>query len=299
VFAAGRWWSAALACGTGFAAGIVPYLSWSRFRYGGFLTTFRRGWGNFEGPAESPLFYVRNFGTIFSWITLAGLALWIVRWAWQKWSIKKDDRLGTTFGTTEGKRKRRLEAFLWLWAATLLVFFSVLHHKEPRYAIPLAPPLFLLAGSGLSVLLQGRRTAARVAGTALLVGALAYTFLPVRERFAEDFVDDEVSQDMKVSDFLIHNLPPATVLYSNFNYPVFAWYTNLPVQRLPESGPDLYDALTQLPGDGILIAYKPSDEVVDPHLDWLDANPHFRRFREFPALVLYEYHAIADREGSP
>jgi hypothetical protein len=32
---------------------------------------------------------------------------------------------------------------------------------------------------------------------------------------------------MQVSDFLNHNVPPATVLYSTFNYPVFAYYTNL------------------------------------------------------------------------
>jgi hypothetical protein len=28
---------------------------------------------------------------------------------------------------------RTLEAFLWLWAAALLLFFSALRHKEPRY----------------------------------------------------------------------------------------------------------------------------------------------------------------------
>jgi hypothetical protein len=28
----------------------------------------------------------------------------------------------------------------------------------------------------------------------------------------------------------------------------------------------------------------------DPRLNWLDSNPHFRRLREFPSLVLYHYH---------
>jgi hypothetical protein len=91
---------------------------------------------------------------------------------------------------------------------------------------------------------------------------------------------------MQVSDFLNHRVPPGTVLYSNFNYPVFAYYTNLPVHRLPESGPALYDALNRLPDDGILIAYRESDVIADPRLEWLDSNPHFRRFREFPSLVL-------------
>ena len=71
---------------------------------------------------------------------------------------------------------------------------------------------------------------------------------------------------------------------------MFAYYTNLPVHRLPESGPALYDALNRLPGDGILIAYKENDVIADPRLEWLDSNPLFRRFQEFPSVVLYEYH---------
>jgi 4-amino-4-deoxy-L-arabinose transferase-like glycosyltransferase len=289
VLAADRWWRAALACGAGFAAGTGPYFCWSRFRYGGFFRTFRSGWEYFQGSGESPLFYLKNFGNIFSWITLAGLALWIVRWAWENWKQKGGDHRVSPVGQTVGKPSRRLEAFLWLWAAALLLFFTALRHKEPRYVMPLAPPLFLLAGIGLSVLLSARQTAARVAGTVLLVGSLVYSFLPVRQRFQSPFVDDEVSEEMQVSDFLNHNVPHTTVLYSNFNYPVFAYYTNLPVRRLPESGPALYDALNRLPSDGILIVYKEKNIIADPSLEWLDSNPQFRRFRDFNLLALYEY----------
>src|ERR1019366_4242798 len=91
VLTADRWWRAALACGAGFAAGIGPYLCWSRFHYGGFFRTFRNGWEIFQGPGESLLFYLKNFGNIFSWITLAGLALWIGRWAWENWKQKGGD----------------------------------------------------------------------------------------------------------------------------------------------------------------------------------------------------------------
>jgi 4-amino-4-deoxy-L-arabinose transferase-like glycosyltransferase len=286
VFAADRYWRAALACAAGFAVGIGPYLFWSRLRYGGFFGTFRKGWEYLQGPGESPLFYLKNFGNIVSWITVAGLALWIGQWAWENWKQKSGDDRERVVERSVERRSRGLEAFLWVWAAALLFFFSALRHKEPRYVMPVAPPLFLLAGSGLGVLLRGRH---KVAGTLLLVGVLAYTFLPVRQRFESPFIDDEVSEDMQVSDFLNHSVPPNTVLYSNFNYPVFAYYTNLPVHRLPESGPRLYEALNRLPSEGILIAYKPDDVIADPRLEWLDSNPHFRRFREFPSLVLYEY----------
>jgi hypothetical protein len=285
VLGADRWWRAALACGAGIAAGMGPYLCWSRFRYGGFLTTFRRGWRSFDGPGESPFYYLRNFLNIFPWIALAGLALWMGHWAWETWKRKEGDR---RIGADE-KRSLWLQGFLWLWLAVPLVFFSALHHKEPRYIMPVAPPLFLLAGIGLSVVVRAGQSAVRWAGTAVLVGALIFTFLPDRHRFDDPFVDDEESAEMQVSEFLTDTLPPATVLYSNFNYPVFGWLTNLPIHRLPEGGPDLYDALNHLPGDGILIAYRPSDEIAEPRLEWLDSNPHFRRFREFPVLVLYEY----------
>jgi hypothetical protein len=123
------------------------------------------------------------------------------------------------------------------------------------------------------VVLKAHQRPAQVAGTMVLIGALTCTFLPVRQRFESSFLDDEVSEEMQVSDFLNHTVPAATMLYSNFNYPVFAYYTNLPVHRLPESGPALYDVLNHLPSNGILIAYKENDVVADPRLEWRSAEP--------------------------
>jgi len=88
-------------------------------------------------------------------------------------------------------------------------------------------------------------------------------------------------------------MPPRTVLYTNFNYPVFAYYTGLPIQPLLVHDPAFYQDLSrQMPVDGILIAYKDLNE--DPRVEWLDSNPHFRRFKEFPSLLVYEYRVRAD-----
>lgn len=284
VFAADRWWRAALACAAGFILGIGPYLCWSRYAYGRFFFTLVSGWHNVEGSGESRFYYVQNFADIFSWITLVGLALWLIQWAWGKWKKK------------ERKRSLALEAFLWLWAVILFLFFTALSHREQRYAIPLAPPLFLLAGIGLSALVNARQKIARVGGTVLLTAALAFTFFPAFQVFASPFIDREVSEEMVVSDFLNHSAPPNTLLIANLTYPLFAYYTNLNIDIPPEKGPDLYDALNHLDADGIFIAYKNIDgEVAEPSLAWLDANPHFHRFKEFETIVLYNYHVNAGR----
>jgi hypothetical protein len=79
------------------------------------------------------------------------------------------------------------------------------------------------------------------------------------------------------------------VLYANLDYPVFAYYTNQKVVPVPGSDNELYKALDNLPGDGVFIAYKESENNDGPLLSWLDANPHYRRLREFPSIVLYGY----------
>ncbi len=290
VFAASRWWRAAVASALGFLLAIVPYLCWSRIHYGGFLETFRRGWRYYEGARESPLYLARNFGVIFSWITLAGLALWLGRWIWTRHSPGSGhDR------ATEIASQRKLEAFLWLWVLLLVVFFVAVRHQEARYAMPIGLPLFLLAGSGLSTLLDIRYPLAKAVGAALLFAALIYTFSPLRVIFGAPLVERGSSEEMRVADYLDQNLPPGTILYSNFNYPLFGYYTHLPVYELPEAGADLYDALEDLPNDGILIAYKKKEIAADPRLEWLRSHPEFERWHEFPSITLYRFHRNAVR----
>jgi 4-amino-4-deoxy-L-arabinose transferase-like glycosyltransferase len=291
VLTAHRRWRSAGACGIGFALGIAPYLCWSRLRYGGFLTTFRSGWLNFDGPEESPLFYLRNFANVFGWITVAGLALWIGSFAFERWKLRQRGSSVDSDGGAAEDGSQWLKGFLWLWAAAIFVCFSLLSHKEPRYILPLAPPLLLLAGSGLSVLVKGRGRGLRIAGSVVLACALGFAFLPTFQIFDTPFFDNGPNDEITVSDYLTHNLPPSTVLYSTDNYPVFAYFTNLKVTPVLGTGDNLYQTLDHLREDGIFIAYKDDDAADGPRLSWLDANPHYRRMREFPSLVLYSYRA--------
>jgi hypothetical protein len=278
---------------------VGPYLCWSHLRRGGFLTTLRNGWSNFEGPGEPFLYYVNNFIRVFTWLTVTGLVLWILRPLWECREQKRRSigcRMTTAVPSERGPAAN-LDAFLWFWVAAILLLFSSVHHKETRYILPLAPALLLLAGNGLSVLLRGRRIMVRTAGIAILAGSLLYTFLPSFARLRSPFINEENSEEMDVANFLSSSVPPGTVLYTNFNYPVFAYYTNFPVYSLPEDPSEIYDALNQLPTAGLLIAYKDKEFIQDPRLDWLDANRHFQRWREFPSLLIYRYRPAQLRPG--
>jgi hypothetical protein len=270
-----RRWRAMLACAAGFAVGMAPYLCWSRWKYGGFLATFLSGWDNFSGPTHSGWYYVRWSGVIFGWVAVAGVALWAGRAVWTMWRLK-------------GAWEWGWEGYLVLWAVVLLGFFSALGHKEPRYVMPAAPPIFLLAGVGLSALLRGRK---RVVWAGVLVVALGIAFWPDRQRFATGFVDHAVSEEMVVSEYLNATVSPGTLIYANLGYPDFAYYGNFDVEALAESGDDLYDSLKGLDRDGIFVAYTQYEPGVppEPPIAWLDANPHFRKMKVFPTIVVYAF----------
>ena len=286
LFGAQRWFRAALACLAGFTAGMLPYLCWSRWRYGGFLTTLRMGWELYQGGRQSVLYYAQNFGVIFGWITLAGVGLWLARWAWHKWRRLPQPLAD---GRDESLPKW-IDSYLWAWALLVIALFFLMPHQEPRYIMPVAPALFLLAGGGLSYVLTFRRRAWQVGGGLVLAIALLVTFWPDRERLEGPFVNRSVSQEMVVAKYLDENLPPGTTLYCNFNYPVFGFYSHLAIYELRERGPRLYKALERLPVDGVLVAYKDPRIDPDPRPEWLAAHPQFAVFKEFESIVLYRYH---------
>jgi hypothetical protein len=274
-------------CAVGFAVGMAPYFGWSRWRYGGFLATFQSGWVNFSGPRPWGLFYVQHSPIIFGWVALAGLALWAGWCGWRAWQ-----RRGAVFVSWRGLVQSDVfrEGFLGVWGLALLVCFSLIGHKEQRYVMPVAPPLFLLSGVGLSVLLRGRRPGARMGGVVVLAGLLCYDFWPDWHRFEGGLVDHTVSEEMRLSVYLTQTLPPDTIVYTNLNYPNFGYYTNFEIDALQEDGPELYEELNDLPKDGILIAYKVFEgRAPEPPIAWLDANPHFTRVREFKTVVVYRF----------
>jgi 4-amino-4-deoxy-L-arabinose transferase-like glycosyltransferase len=280
---------AVLACSAGFTLGFGPYLLWSRIHYGGFLETLSNGWDNLGGPAYPPWYYLGVVPEMLTWVAVAGLVLWLARrildarraaangsgWNWRRW-------LGP---------KTIPEFFLVLWAVAATVFFCSLNHKEPRYIMPVAPPLLLLAGLGLETLTTFANQRLRWAGRLVLAMALLVVLWPAHHRFDDGFMDDSVSDEMTLAGWLQTNVHPDAILYANQNYPDIAYYSGLKVLDLPESGPKLPSALAAMPAKSLLVAYRANDDGEDvppePAIEDLDRNPRYQRLTELPTLVLY------------
>ncbi len=274
----------------GLCLGLAPYLLWAKLATGSSLAALRAGLSDVSGAAESKLYYLLNFKEAFPWVTLAGLALWLV--ASLRDSLITWGREGEEFVLRIGKRatapRLASDAILWAWAALVLLYFSHLPHKEVRYILPLAAPLFLLAGRGLAVLARARAQQTRAVGMVVLALALAYSFAPLRQRFSMPLISSFVSEEVEASDYLNQRASPAGRLYANFNYPVFGYYTNLKLDLLRQQDMSFYGAFPQnMPADGYLVLYKQVPK--EPTVAWADANPHFRRMKELPSLVIYEY----------
>lgn len=280
--AANRRWKALIACGSGLLVGLAPYLLWSRLHFGAFFFTLHAGWTHVEGPVESFFFYLRNSAIIFTPVAVFGLVVTASLWLWRPFgAVPSRPRLPANLSPVV------LQAFLWLWLLTEFVFFSAVPHKEPRYILPLAPPFLLLAGSGLALMCTLPRKPFRPVGALLLAAFLVFTFVPLRERFRGPFINHDNPEEMLASQFLQSGLPPGTTLYMNFNYPAFAFYTDFLIHELPAVGPALYHEIELIPLGGVLIVYRKTDEVWEPDIEWVNANPKFQRLRDFSTFVVY------------
>jgi hypothetical protein len=285
--AAKRPWKALMACGAGFLIGLVPYLLWSRLNFGAFFFTLQSGWAHVEGPVESAFFYLRNAATIFTPVALFGLVVTA-----SSWLLRPFGALPSRPRVHPNLSPILLQAFLWVWLLIEFVFFSWMPHKEPRYTLPLAPPFLLLAGSGLALICTLPRKPFRAnpwrpVGTLLVAALLVFAFVPLQKRFRRPFFGPDNPEEMLASQFLQSGLPSETTLYMNFNYPAFAFYTDYPIHELPAAGPALYDEIEQIPPGGVLIVYRKTNEVWEPDIEWVNANPKFQRVRDYSTFAIY------------
>ena len=280
-------WRALAATAAGFMAGLGPYLLWSRITYGEYFATIQEAWKGVEGPEPPFTFYLANAPTIFTWIGVAGLLLaagaGLV--AFLK-SLHGAPFRAADFTLTAAPGL--LQGFLWLWLLVDFVFFSRMPHKEPRYIMPLAPPLLLLSGCGLALFCRLPGRLLRPTGVLLLTAGMVVALLPSASRFDGRFVVHDHSEEMDASAFLESRFPSETSIYMNFNYPAFAYFTNYEINELPIGGPEVYRAIDEIPQGGVIVAYR-KNESGDPKIELLNQDLKIERVKEYSTLVIYRH----------
>jgi hypothetical protein len=279
-------WKALIASLSGLAAGLSPYLLWSRLTFDGFLFTLRSGWKHVEGPIESFDFFIRNAPTIFTPVALSGLLLCFAFELCPSVRVYASVRDRTNLWQSNWPNVS-VSIFLWLWLFCTFLFFSMMPHKEPRYILPLTPPLLILAGSGLGLFSALPNRALRIIAAFFLALSLSLTFLPLRERFSGPFVDLTTPDEEIASRFLDALVPATSFLWISFNYPSFAFYTNLRIHELSAVGPELYHQMELIPPGEVLVVYRVAEDPSQSDLVWLDGSHKFIRLREYPSLVIF------------
>lgn len=279
-------------CLAGFLVGVTPYLSWSYRNYGGLFYTLRDGWANFGGPAESSWFYVDRLTLIFSGFAVAGLLLWALCSLFAVWTGQIDGpRLQGTTGALPLPPAVR-QIYLIFWAVALFCCFSALSHKEPRYILPAAAPVYLLSGVGWQTIFSTHRPLARACGTIAMLAAFAACLWTDRMRLRSSFIGHDTNEEMTVSAWIRDHTSARTVLFAASSYPDFAYYSGRTTIPLPSTGRELDKALEKVPEGSLVIVYRYEDDgrPGEPSLSWLQAHPSFHLLHSSSQISLYRVH---------
>jgi hypothetical protein len=160
-------------------------------------------------------------------------------------------------------------------------------HKELRYIFPIALPLILLSAGGISYFTAHENKVIKYMSLIALVLLGVFSFMPVFERTSQPFINTFQTEEMKASEFIKQNYTPSTTIYTNNNYPVFAYYTQMKVVVLEERDQMFYSVFPDnMKEEGIIIVYKGFNH---PTLEWIDSNAHFKLAKEFENLIVYHY----------
>ena len=279
-------WKSLGACMCGLATGLVPYLVWSKVTYGGFLSTIRAGWRNVEGPVQPFLFFFHHATTIFTPTAIAGLLIALV---WQLHILLHPSR--TRYANAASPNPTLaphwIRAWLWLWLALGVVFFSFMPHKEPRYIMPLTAPVLLLGGLGLSLYRGIPNKLLRVSIGCCIAASLVGTLLPLTSRLREPFVNPVRPEEELAAQELEARVPHDVTLYMSFNYPIWAYYSNHRIQELSGIGPDLYREMAQIPPGEVLIIYREAEAASQSDIAWVDGSGRFTRIATYSTFVIY------------
>ena len=253
----------------GFCLILLPYLLWAQITQGSFLSPFIKATQSVAEGNEPWTFYFLRFIYIYPLAVSAGCALRILEIMF-------------------GKKPDRNELFLVLWAFLFMAYLgAATPYKEARYILPITLPAIIISARAFGLLLEAGGERSKAVSLAIIAGIFFISFQPVFSVFSLPFVNVSETDEMKLSEHIKNKYSENAVIYSNQNYPVYAYYTKRKVIRLLQEDDSFYRTYNEtMDTGGLLIAYP---GVKKPSAEWLDANPLFRKETEVNGIALYEY----------
>ncbi|NQU78388.1 glycosyltransferase family 39 protein [Candidatus Woesearchaeota archaeon] len=283
-------WKDALPIGIGFGFGIVPYLVWSQITQGNFLKPFIVAQWMVTGANTTMFFYFSNFLKAYSFVVLFGLIIWAISTLllFRVSTLKKSRKLIIATRIRLKKHLDKVDLVFLIWVLVFLAYMTFLvAHKELRYILPIALPVIILSARGISYITGFNNKTVRHIALILVILLGIGSFAPSFSTLSQPLVNTYQSEEMLASKFIRENYSEDSVIHTNHNYPVFAYYTKMKILKLEERDNTFY---TVFPGnmeeDGLLIIY---NGTKHPTKEWVDNNRHFRFVKEFQNIVIYEY----------
>lgn len=205
-----------------FFATMAPYLIFSQIKYGFFLYTFIKanviiGWDTFiplkDMIRESP----KLFPPILAALGLFGLIPILKR------------------------KKMQMGEIVVLGAiAIILGLTATVPHKELRYFMPLTPFLAMFSAKGIYTLAKVKNIQVKAILMLILIAILASNVSDLGElhtvknlEYKKFIIGDDVPPIMASSLWIRDNTPQEAMVYSNFNWPVIAYYSERKLELLP------------------------------------------------------------------
>ena len=90
-----------------------------------------------------------------------------------------------------------------------------------------------------------------------------------------------------MSEYL-KGLNSTDIIYSNQNYPVYAYYTGMRLQALWPQDKTFYDVFPKnMEEAGFFILYRNVNK--EPNFQWLESSDKFTRLKEFGEIIIFSY----------
>ncbi len=257
---------------------IFPYLLWAQIQFGNFLLPFIKGASMVSVKNESTLFYFLNISRAFTILVPIGLILWFV------------------FSLIQIKNKKYVniwkDLIMLFWIVLFLAYLTYTPHKELRYIFPITIPITILASQGIFLFFSKFKKQYKYLLIVLFAIFMLINVVPRLIYIGNlGLIDYTETDEMKASFYIKDQMNYDGIIYSNHNWPVFAYYSGAKTILIWPNDERFYQVAKEIMKyPGLLIIEKGIQK--HPTTEWLDENPKFNFIKRQGNIFIYKYSPV-------